>query len=95
MKNVYLGIHVKEFILFYNENVQYYITEEEEEGQLAITESVNVQLDHNMKLEEDTRYNQLNFMLTALDVQDDKTLMESISNYYKLNYVTDKLFLLL
>ena len=95
MNNVYLGIHVKEFILFYNENIQYYITEEEEEGQLAITESVNVQLDHNMKLEEDTRYNQLNFMLTALDVQDDKTLMESISNYYKLNYVTDKLFHLL
>lgn len=76
-KNAYQGIHVKEFILFYNENIQYYITEEEEHGQIAVTESVNVQLDHNMKLEEDTRYNQLNFMLTALDVQDDKTLMET------------------
>ena len=95
MKNVYLGIHVKEFILFYNENIQYYITEEEEEGQIAVTESVNVQLDHNMKLEEDTRYNQLNFMLTALEVQDDKTLIESLSSYYKLNYVADKLFHLL
>ncbi len=56
---------------------------------------MNVQLDHNMKLEEDTRYNQLNFMLTALEVQDDKTLLESISSYYKINYVTAKLFHLL
>lgn len=95
MKNVYLGIHVKEFILFYSENIQYYITEEEEQGQIAITESVNVELDHNMKLEEDTRYNHLNFMLTALEVQDDKTLLESLSSYYKINYVTDKLFHLL
>lgn len=95
MKNVYLGIHMKEFILFYNESVQYYITEEDEEGQIAVTESVNVQLDNNMKLEEDTRYDHLNFMLTALEVQDDKTLVESLSSYYKSNYVISRAFKLL
>lgn len=95
MKNVYMGIHVKEFILFYNESVQYYITEEDREGQAAVTESVNVKLDNSMKLDEDTRYNHLNFILTALEVQDDKTLIESISNYYKINHVTSRAFKLL
>ncbi|MGB8453012.1 MAG: DUF5717 family protein [Anaerocolumna sp.] len=95
MKNIYQGIHMKEFILFYNESIQYYITEEDEEGQVAITESVNVQLDNNMKLDEDTRYNHINFILTALEVQDDKTLIESLSNYIKTNYVMAKAFNLL
>ncbi len=95
MKNVYLGIHMKEFILFYNESIQYYITEEDENGQVSVTESVNVRLDHDMKLEEDTRYNHINFMLTALDVQDDITLIESLRNYYKTNHVISKAFRLL
>lgn len=95
MKNVYLGIHIKEFILFYNESIQYYITEEDREGEIAVTESVSVELDHNMKLEEDTRYDHLNFLLTALEVQDDKTLIESLSNYYTTDYVISKAFKLL
>ena len=95
MKDVYLGIHVKEFILFYNESIQYYITEEDETGQVSITESVNVKLDNSMKLEEDTRYDHINFMLTALEVQDDKTLMESLDNYYKKQYIASKVFKLL
>ncbi|QHQ59549.1 hypothetical protein Ana3638_01010 [Anaerocolumna sedimenticola] len=95
MKDIYLGIHVKEFILFYNESIQYYITEEDEAGQVSITESVNVKLDNSMKLEEDTRYNHINFMLTAMEVQDDKTLMESLDNYYKKHYVISKVFKLL
>lgn len=81
MKNVYLGIHVKEFILFCNESIQYYISEEDSKGQILITESVTVLLGQDMKLEEDTRYNQLNFMLTALEMQDDKTLLECIKKY--------------
>ena len=27
MSNILLGVHVKEFMLFYNEELQYYITE--------------------------------------------------------------------
>jgi len=92
MKNVYLGIHIKEFILFYNESIQYYIAEEDEEGQVTITESVKVQLDQNRQLDEDTKYDHINFMLTAIDMQDEKTLMDSISNYVKTNYVMSQIF---
>ncbi|MDF2589231.1 MAG: hypothetical protein K0S41_3072 [Anaerocolumna sp.] len=92
MKNVYHGIHMKEFILFYNESIQYYITEEDEEEQTTITESVSVQLDQEMMLDEDTRYNHINFMLTAMDMQDDKSLVDSMSNYIKTSYTIKKLF---
>ncbi|BCJ96162.1 hypothetical protein acsn021_37310 [Anaerocolumna cellulosilytica] len=92
MMNVYLGIHVKEFILFCDESIQYYISEEDSEGQIVNTESVTVRLGQDMKLEEDTRYNQLNFMLTALEMQDDKTLSECINNYYMQQSVIKDLF---
>jgi hypothetical protein len=92
MKDVYLGIYVKDFILFCNESIQYYISEEDSQGQTTITESVNVQLGQDMELEEDTRYNQLNFMLTALEMQDDKTLSECIKNYYMQQSVIKDLF---
>ncbi len=92
MKNVYLGIYIKEFIVFYNEIIEYYISEESEDGQTIETERVNVQLDQNMKLDEDTNYNIINFMLTAMDMQDEKTLMDSIGNFVKTNYVISQVF---
>lgn len=95
MQNVYMGIHIKEFLLFHNENIQYYITEEDTKGQISVTESVNLELNDYEKSNEDTRYNHLNFMLAALEEQDDETLLESLSFYYKTKYVTDKVFHLL
>ena len=38
MKEVYFGVYVKEFVLFYGEKLQYYITEEQE-NQEQLTES--------------------------------------------------------
>jgi hypothetical protein len=92
MKNVYHGIHIKDFTLFYTETIQYYITEEDEDGQTSITESVSVELDQDMMIDEDTRYNQINFMLTAMDMQDDKSLVDSMSNYIKTSYAIKNLF---
>ncbi len=92
MPNVYLGIHVKEFIVFYNERVQYYITEENQEGQVNITESVEVKLGEDMELDEDTRFNHLNFMLMAMDMKDEKTMIDSIESYIRKGYVLSKVF---
>ena len=92
MPNIYMGIHVKEFIVFYNERVQYYITEENQDGQVNITESVEVKLGEDMELDEDTRFNHLNFMLMAMDMKDEKTMIESIESYIKKGYVISKIF---
>ncbi len=91
MPNVFMGIHVKEFILFYHECVQYYITEGYAEEE-AITESFHAQYDPESPEEEDGRYNQINLMLMALEVKDDNALLDIMENYIQREYLTDTLF---
>ncbi|MDF2473604.1 MAG: hypothetical protein K0R21_1386 [Anaerocolumna sp.] len=92
MKNVFMGIFVTDFVVFYNESIQYYITEEDLEGQVNITQSFHITLDSNIKLEDDTRYNHINYILTAVEMQDEKTVMDSIEQYSKTEYLITKLF---
>lgn len=91
MKNVYQGIHVKDFILFYDETLQYYISEESEEGEI-ITESYNLRIERKMEEQYDNRYNAINFMLLSKEMQDEHTLIESMKNYVKKNYANEKAF---
>ena len=44
MRDVFYGIRVKEFILFYEDDLQYYIIEDHE-GEVNITESNNILVD--------------------------------------------------
>lgn len=92
MPKVLLGIHIKEFVLFYNESIRYYIAEESDDGQITITESVNISLGQDMKLEEDTWYNQINFLLTALEMKDDTTLLEGLDNLVTTKELANDLF---
>ena len=80
MQNAFLGIHVKEFMLFYHEVVQYYITEELGE-ETNITESYHLQYDSGTPQDDDSNYNQINLMLMAMEMQDDSTLLTLIENY--------------
>ena len=41
LPNLFMGIHVKDFMLFYNETLQYYITEEAD-GDVNVTESFHL-----------------------------------------------------
>jgi hypothetical protein len=91
MPNVFMGIHVKDFILFYHETVQYYITEGYSEGE-AITESFHAQYDPDAQGEEDGIYNQINLMLMALEVKDDNTLQSIMENYIQKEYLADTCF---
>lgn len=93
MENVYQGIFVKPFTLFYNEILQYYITETDGMDE-NITESIMVKVDADFDVEED-RYNQLNLMLMAQEVQDEKTLLELIDNYIKTDYASKEAFKML
>jgi hypothetical protein len=86
LPNVFLGIHVKEFVLFYHETVQYYITEESEAG-TNITESFNIQYDCENPEEDLSKYNQINLMLMALEMRDENTLLTMMENYMKDEYM--------
>lgn len=93
MKDMFYGIFVKDFTLFYNERLQYYIIEENEETK-NITESFNITLDQQWN-EEDNKYNMINLMLMTLEMKDEKTLFEMMERYIEKEFVLEELFHLL
>lgn len=94
MKEVYKGIHVKSFILFYDEKIQYYISEQNESGEF-ITESVYLEPEMELAQEKENAYDLINFMLIAKELQDDKSLLETMKHYSKLFYTADNAFKIL
>lgn len=92
MLDMYMGIHVKELVLFKDEKIEYYISWEDEEGQVTKTETITTNLEVEFSLDMDTRYNHINFMISSMDLQDDKTLMESLLVYMKNQYIIDEVF---
>jgi hypothetical protein len=90
MPDMMLGIHVKEFLLFHQEILQYYITEEFGE-EVNITESIDIHYDNEMS-DGDTKFNQINLMLMAKEMQDDSTLLELMEHYGKQEYIMSKCF---
>lgn len=92
MKNVYEGICVRDFTLFHNETLQYYIEEIPTEGESIITESITVHGDELQRDEEEDKYGQINMMLVAREMKDEKTLLSLIRNYAKTEYAMKKVF---
>lgn len=91
MKHVGYGVFVKEFILFYGEMLQYYITEEYE-GRQVITESFYRKIDAARVHDETTKYGQINLILTAQDMKDDKTTIDMLESYFRMEYTINRLF---
>lgn len=91
MRHIGYGVFVKEFILFYEEVLQYYITEERD-GESQITESFYRKLDEVKMHDETTKYGQINLILAAQDMKDEKTTMEMLENYYRMEYTAHRLF---
>lgn len=91
MRHIGYGVFVKEFILFYEEVLQYYITEEAD-GETQITESFYRKLDAVKMHDETTKYGQINLILTAQDMKDEKTTMDMLENYYRMEYTVNRLF---
>ncbi|MBR4344663.1 MAG: hypothetical protein IKP88_18500 [Lachnospiraceae bacterium] len=91
MKDVGFGIYVKEFILFYGEIMQYYITENSD-NKTAITESREVSLGPEHFGREECRYHQINLIITAKEMNDEKTVIKLIENYQFNDYAVKRLF---
>lgn len=91
MRHVGYGIFIKEFILFYEEVLQYYITEEQD-GEQRITESFYRKVDAVKVHDETTKYGQINLILTAQDMKDEKTTMDMLESYYRMEYTVNRLF---
>ncbi len=94
MRDVYGGVCFKEFVLFFGETLQYYITEEcDKEEQL--TESGNVQKSDIRGLSDNSKYNLINDMVISKTLQDYDTLDSLLEEYYRKEYYNGQLFKLM
>lgn len=91
MPNVYKGIHVKGFLLFYNQVIQYYITEEMD-GQEIITESSNIKMEMKYEDKSDSKYSLINLILMAKEMKDEKTMIELMKQFIKMDCAQNQLF---
>lgn len=90
MPDIFMGIHMKELVLFYNDEVRYYISEETPEETINSEEcSFRCICDVT---DEPTRYNQINKMLIALENKQDEELLEMMQNYLRTEYMTGACF---
>lgn len=90
MKDVYMGIRVKEFMLFYGENLQYYVSEDSLSGE-KITESFNISIGESND-EDSSRYGMINTMLMARELEDDITVIDIMKDMAERDYLIEHLF---
>lgn len=88
MTNVCQGIFTCSFILFYGENLKYYIIEKCGETE-NVTESMELMVSREHSWKNHTVYGTLNNMMVCLEMQEEKTLNELAVDYHvkkKLNH---------
>lgn len=91
MKNVYEGIFVKDFILFYGESVTYYISEEDENGE-TLNESVTL-TNHTVNPQSTQgRYETLNDILASRSAHENETFRKLVHSYAVTDAVVSELF---
>ena len=91
MRNMYGGVFSREFILFFGENLQYYITEESS-GHEALTFSDSVSISDAVSAGRESRYDLLNDMVVSKTLQDEDTLIQLMEEYVIDECFTDKVF---
>lgn len=94
MTDICNGIFVQDFVLFYGEEIKYYITEEYK-GEHSITESNSIVLEDNTiadKKAVESRYTMLNNMMISYEMHEDNTLSEMVSEYMIMSGLGDKIF---
>ena len=87
MRNMFGGIFVKEFLLFYGETLQYYVTESVGNRE-QLTESGTIQKKDELLGESQGRYALINDIALSASLQDYTTAKEMLNEYAKKEYVT-------
>lgn len=91
MVDMYGGIYVKEFLLFFGETLQYYITEEGSMGE-QLTESGTVSKNDALGESDTDRYSLINDIAIADTLKDYDTAFRLLEEYKYKEYLIDNLF---
>ena len=91
MKNMYGGIFVKEFLLFFGETLQYYVTEAHANKE-QLTESGTIQKSDSLSDASTDRYALVNDIAVAATLKDYSTAKELLEEYAKKEFTAESLF---
>lgn len=91
MKNMFGGICVKEFILFFGEHLQYYITETED-GKEQLTQSGTLSRNDTGREHRESRYALLNDIAIGRNLNDYDTMETLLYEYFEQDYIVKALF---
>lgn len=91
MEENYSGIYSSDFVLFYGEKLQYYITEENNDDSVP-TQSETLERDLMRSGRTDSRYDMINDMLLSESVNDDPSLEDLMGQYMKLSEIVEEFF---
>ncbi len=95
LAEVYDGIYVRGFVLFFGEALQYYITEDSEEGQKVVESECLQNHDVSADDREQGRFARINEMLLQMTLEDREALKRRMKDYYRELRVGEEAFKLL
>lgn len=94
MVEIYDGIYVKTFVIFFGELIRYYITEEHDNS-IEVKESNRLTCNNIPGDNDHSRYNLINEMIISDTLSDETTLKSNIDEYKRLDAATKQLFKLI
>jgi len=93
MQEVYPGVYSIDFVLFFGECLQYYIMEENEDGE-QLTESGSIQKSDAVTGQPGSKFEMINDMIISKSMQDYDTLDHLLEDYCCKEYLNEQLFAL-
>ena len=91
MTQTFKGVFTCKIMMFFGENLMYYITEDGDTGE-NLTESRNYYIaDENIDVN-DTRYSKLNEILICKEMREESTIREMMKTYYEEKQLVNQLF---
>lgn len=91
LKQIYPGVATKEFILFFGEALQYYLSENTQKGENVMESGRLMRSEVPVKRGEN-RYELLNDILISYAMRDEKTLQVLMDKYVKEDYIAEHIF---
>lgn len=91
MQNMYGGIYVKSFVLFFGESLQYYITEESDRKE-QLTQSGSISKSDIGFSTTESRFHLLNDLVISKTLQDYDTFDKILDEFLQKDFIVQKLF---
>ncbi len=91
MRNMFYGICVKQFILFFGERLQYYITETDGDKE-HLTRSGTLSRSDTDREQKESKYSLINDIAIGRTLHDDNTMETLLHEYFEQDFIVKELF---